>query len=101
MNRIEIAIVILQIPLILSNSWLDEFDAVAKWIAKLKPVIAFDGNGVGHFDALCFERATLRRHIIHLIRKVRLGLRAVDAGFRAHMHLHVADLQPEPAAMLK
>ena len=76
----------------------------AKWVPERNriqtAVASLIHRGPDQQDVFQSNRVSVgatRLKIIDLVCKMRFRLRAIDSLFSANMHLHIADLEPEPA----
>src|SRR6516225_12033751 len=84
-----------------SGNGFDQFDAVAKRIAELQPLIARDRYSVENLYAGGHEPYSPRGYVRNRIRHMRLGCPPLDPVLGANVHLIATDLEPETSAALQ
>ena len=79
---------------------LNKLDPIAERIADLEALVTGDRDGIQDGDAVLLQSRAPVPQVGYFVSQVRFGGRALDPIFGAHVHLHIADLQPEAAAPL-
>jgi hypothetical protein len=80
---------------------LDEFDAIAKGIAKLEALETRNWRPFEDLDPSSLQLHAPAAQASDLVSDVRFRALAVDAGLDSNVHLAVAHLKPEPAPPLQ